>query len=291
MRGTVIPGTGFVDWLAEVVRQKRAAPPEYSAAAVAAGLNEMRSTGTRAFLDVDSLRASPDLVRAFPMPGIVFSELIAFDPARANSAVHGALDYQQETGALGEGQSFGLSPHAPYTTTRELLAQAKAAATALDMWLCIHAAETVEETEMLLHGRGPLYDFLHDAGVLAANWRAPGMRPIEYLADCGVLGPRTLLVHVNEAMDWELELVRDSGSRVVVCPGTHVFFGRGAFPLARLGEMGIRVYLGTDSLASNISLDMGREVDLACELCPAVGRDRIEAIADVSAARDFGLIL
>jgi len=59
-------------------------------------------------------------------------------------------------------------------------------------------------------------------------------------------------------------LLQESGTRAVVCPGTHVYFDRGEFPLRRLLEAGVPTYLGTDSLASNESLDMNREIDLAC---------------------------
>lgn len=135
----------------------------------------------------------------------------------------------------------------------------------------------------MLHGRGALHEFLRDRGLLPDGWRPPGLRPVPYLESCGVLGPNTLLAHLNEIDDVDLGILRRTQARAVVCPGTHVYFDRGRFPLEQLLAAGIRTFLGTDSLASNDVLDMRREVDLACELAPAVERGVIERLAETPA--------
>ncbi|MDK2971080.1 MAG: aminodeoxyfutalosine deaminase [Candidatus Sumerlaeota bacterium] len=289
LRGAIPPSTPFVEWLGQIARRKRAARPEDAQSAIAAGLFELRESGTQALLDIDSMRIAPDLIRAVEMPCLSFTEIIAFDPAEAVARLNETVAWQNAQPALAAGQGFGLSPHAPYTTTPELLATAAQAAREAGQWLCIHAAETPEETEMLLHGRGALHDFLNDFGSLPQGWKHPGMRPVEYLAASGVLGPHTLLAHLNEVTDEEIALLAKTQTRAVVCPGTHVYFGRGAFPLKRLLDAGVATYLGTDSLASNESLSMMREIDLACELEPALEPRRVAALADAQRARDFGL--
>src|SRR5690606_11172302 len=204
LRGAIPSGTPFVEWLGQVVRLKRQSIPELVQAGIALALNEMRATGTRALIDIDSMRASSEILRAFPIAAIACTEVIEFHAERAADAVRAAREYQDEVGPMGTGKHFGLSPHAPYTTTEPLLRAARAETGGRNEWLCIHAAETPEEVEMMLHGRGPLYDFLRAARVLPEGWRAPGMRPVEYLAHCGALGPRTLLVHLNEVTDDEI---------------------------------------------------------------------------------------
>lgn len=288
LRGAIAPGRPFVEWLAQVVALKRSRPHEEVASAVAAGLNQLAATETMAVLDVDSLGVAPELIRAYPMAAGVFTELIQFDAARGEALVAEAIRHQEAL-PLAPSQVYGLSPHAPYTTTEALLRAARREAGRRGQWLCIHAAETPEETELMLHGRGALCDFLHAAGALPPDWKAPAMRPVPWLAHCGVLGPRTLLVHLNDIDEEDIRLLRETQTRAVLCPGTHVYFGRGAFPLKRLLDAGIAVYLGTDSLASNESLDMRREVRLARELAPDVDARAIEALADWKRARDFGL--
>ena len=79
-----------------------------------------------------------------------------------------------------------------------------------------------------------------------------GLRPIELLAETGCLGPRTTVVHATHASDQELELVRDAGARVCVCPTTEANLGDGFAPVERLCERGIGICIGSDS---NVRID------------------------------------
>lgn len=286
LRGRIPPGLPFCEWLARVVAEKRAVDPAVSAASAIAGIEEMRRTGTTAFGDVLSMdTAATAILGAVDMKRIAFIELIEFAESRAEAAVTRGLARGSSLGGS-PSPTVGLSPHAPYTTTGALLKAAAREAEARCQWLCIHAAETPEETELLERGTGPMRELLA-APIAESGWAPPMMRPIAWLDACGALGPRTLLVHLNDATDEELRLIAARGCSAVVCPGTHVYFRRGEFPLARLLDAGIPTYLGTDSLASNDSLDMGLETMLAVMLCPSVDFERVLAIAHAGRAARF----
>ena len=282
LRGAVPAGIDFVSWLEHIVSLKRESSPAASTGAAREGIGRLRQTGTAALFDIVSMYSSVEPLeeaRRAGMNVLAFREMVEPEPQQAGDALVRTCGYRME------GLPWGLSPHAPYTVSGRLLQLTAEEARRKGRWLCIHAAETGEEVEMLVHGRGPLREFLQQ--FLPAEWKTPGMRPVEYLYECGCLGPRTLLAHVNHASGGELELLRQTGTAVVVCPGTHCWFGRGEFPLHRLLEAGVRVYLGTDSLASNEDLDMRREVRLAAELTPGVDPARIVALADARRAVDF----
>lgn len=288
LRGMIRPGLSFVDWLAQLVALKRVTDVESSRAAAAAALERAGATGTTAIGDILSLDTSAGILtegaRSAQLRAILFWELLEFHPEKTDH-VFERLDARQASIEPTESLASGLSPHAPYTTNERLLREAARRAAAAGAWLCIHAAETREETEFLLSGRGPLRDFL--APALPPGWEPPGMRPVAWLDYCGCLGPRTLLVHCNDIDDGDVRMIRERRASVVVCPGSHVYFGRGDFPLARLLDAGIDVYMGTDSLASNEDLDMAREVAIACDLTPGVSRERIAALADAARAGAF----
>lgn len=287
LAGRIPPGLPFAEWLERLVRIKRDIDPVDLLTAARSAYDRMRATGTMAVADIVSLDLSPQIFlragsgrRRF----LNFREIIGFQVEAAEAAVQEAIERQRSTEkqiTAGE----GLSPHAPYTTTAPLLRAAAREASRLGQWLCIHAAEDPSEREMLLRGKGSLRDFL--APHLDPGWAPPGMGPIQWLDDCGCLGPRTLLVHCNDVDEEDIRLIARRGCSVVVCPGTHLYFGRGPFPLARLLEAGIPVYLGTDSLASNTDLDMAREVELAAELAPGVDQEVIGALALASRAEGF----
>ncbi len=279
-------GLPFPEWLERLVAERRALTQEELEEKAAGGLAELRRSGTTALLDIVAVGAAEGLLRRERrMRSVFFHEILRFDESAASQAVADALRRQSLAGPLAPNIAVGLSPHAPYTTTSTLLRLAAQKACLHRQWLCVHAAETPEETDMFLHGRGGLREFLDP--YLPADWKPPGIRPIEWLDTHDVLGPNTLLVHCNEVSDSDLRLIRLRGASVVVCPGSHLYFNRGAFPLARLLEAGIPTYLGTDSLASNDCLDMAREVALACDLAPEVPREDIRALAEASRAAPF----
>jgi formimidoylglutamate deiminase len=79
-----------------------------------------------------------------------------------------------------------------------------------------------------------------------------GLRPIELLAECGCLGPRTTVVHATHADDRELDLIAEAGARVCLCPSTEANLGDGFAPVERLCERRIGICIGSDS---NVRID------------------------------------
>lgn len=94
---------------------------------------------------------------------------------------------------------------------------------------------------------------------------ATGRRPVEHLAELGVLGPNLCLTHMVHVDDSELDLLATSGTNVVLCPLAAV---KGAFGASRSGrhalmvERGINLLLGSDGYVS----DMARQLHLVSGL-------------------------
>ncbi len=59
-------------------------------------------------------------------------------------------------------------------------------------------------------------------------------------------------MHATHADGRELDLIRDSGSRICVCPTTEANLGDGFLPVARVRHRGIGLCIGSDS---NVRID------------------------------------
>ena len=168
----------------------------------------------------------------------------------------------------------GVSPHGAHTVGDRLLAAVGQRVGEAEGFVnTVHWAETPEEVRWLLRGDGPF-----------ASWLGPSPRcsGAERLARAGALFG-ALLVHGNHPTDGELDLLREHGAAVVHCPGSHLHFGRDPFPYASYRAAGVRVLLGTDSLASNAALDMGREALLATRTLGISAEEAWRLVTEVAA--------
>jgi cytosine/adenosine deaminase-related metal-dependent hydrolase len=102
------------------------------------------------------------------------------------------------------------------------------------------------------------------AGEVAASIAATGRRPVEHLADLGILGPHLTLVHMIALGPSEVELVRTTGTNLVHCPSASMRRGMGAIRNGRFPELaaaGVHVGLGSDGFSGK--RDVLRQVYLA----------------------------
>ena len=107
----------------------------------------------------------------------------------------------------------------------------------------------------------------------------PRVRPIEYVAAAGALTPETLVIHAVEVDHDEVAVLAASGAAVAHCPRSNARLRCGVAPVAEFLAAGVPVGLGTDSLASNDSLDMFAEMRAAlagaeCALSADRGAER-----------------
>lgn len=150
----------------------------------------------------------------------------------------------------------GLSPHSPYTVSRDLFALIAEFAIAEDVKLTIHAAESSDEDALLMRGEGFFTDFYARMNL---NWEVPRCSPVEFLDSTGVLAARPLLAHCVTVSESDIALIAESGTRIAHCPKSNAKFGHGYAPLERFLDSGIVVGLGSDSVASNNICDLLEE--------------------------------
>jgi 5-methylthioadenosine/S-adenosylhomocysteine deaminase len=111
---------------------------------------------------------------------------------------------------------------------------------------------------------------------------------VEWLERHGVLGERTLCIHVVQAHLTDLARLARSAAAVAHCPLSNAAHRHGAAPLAGFLAHGIRVGLGTDSVLSVGTPDLLAEARAARGLA-ALDADAALALATLGGARALGL--
>lgn len=128
-----------------------------------------------------------------------------------------------------DGVVIGAAIHSVRAVPREALSVIAAWAGDCSMPLHVHVSEQTAENE--------------------ACQVAYRCSPTELLADAGVLGPMTTVVHATHLGERDIDLIGSGGAHTCMCPTTERDLGDGIGPARRLQEAGSLLTLGSDSHA------------------------------------------
>jgi cytosine/adenosine deaminase-related metal-dependent hydrolase len=245
LRGKCPPSPDFTGWLRQVIAHRRATAPEQTQADIRAGLAECLRYGTTLVGDIASGGASWDALAEAPLRAVVYYELLGLSEERAATAWE-AWKWWHRARPRRRYCRPGVSPHAPYSVRSSLFLGAATA----DMPVATHLAETRAELWLLGDRCGPFVAFLKDLGVWSPDGLAEG--PDHVLRLMNGLNP-VAFAHGNYLRPDAP--VPDNGT-IVYCPRTHAAFGHPPHPFRDFQANGVRVAIGTDSLASNPDLDI-----------------------------------
>ncbi len=297
LRGQVPGGAGFVPWVERLIGARVEGAPEEDQVAIERAVAEMVAAGTVAVGEVtNSLAATAALARA-GLVGCVFHEVfgVARDAAmRRTTALLADVDARLGPGprpdACGEaGLRYSLAAHTLYTTHPDAVRAIVESARVHGRRTSLHLAEHAAERRALAHGDGPIPAWLASRVRLpASGQRWPRVGPIAFARQLGALAPHVLLVHLADARPEELDLVAASGAPVVLCPRSNLYIETRLPPLLAMRAAGLAPALGTDSLASNASLDVLAEARALGDRFSDVPAAELLAMATWNGARALG---
>jgi len=289
-------GMSFWDWIDAVgFRRDRTPSRELLAASARLGVELCAYSGVTCFGDWSYSGVAAEAIDAFGARGVVCAELFgqsmgADYRARVRSIVDEARALRSR---LSERIRVGVSPHAVYTTNPEVLKLCADLCAELDMPIGVHVAETAAEAHYTLGGVGPIADMRRRQGY---EPMISGKRPLGVLESAGLLREDTLLAHCIHLTDDEIDLIAASGASVAHCPRSNAYLGEGVMRLGRMREAGVRVGLGTDSIASCLTSDFFEEMRVALALHRASAEDAgallakdVLKLATVGGAEALGL--
>ena len=253
----------FTDWLHDIVALKAQQSLPQFRAGIQAGIILALQTGTTTVVNIESFPELITQIPRTPLRVIWCPELIDLNRISHVLPVVGG----------------GLSPHAPYTASAALYRQC----VQTGRFMTTHVAESLTEDEMFRQGRGALYDACQNLGRPMTDCGHSG--PVELLQSYGVLGKNCLAVHANYLTDTDVQLLAATETSVAHCPKTHRFFGRATPPVLQLLQAGVNVCLGTDSLASNDTLNLFAEMRELAQVFPQLLPEQILRLATTQAAR------
>lgn len=275
MAGQIPPPKTFPDWVKNILAFKAHWSFSEFAESWLKGAHMLIEHGTTTVADIESVpELPPETWKSTPLRMISFLEMTGVKSQRtARDLLDEALDWL-ERWPRSETKEAGLSPHALYSTSPDLMRAAAQLAAERNLLLTTHLAESEAEHQMFADAKGPFYDWLK--GQRKMDDCGHGS-PVQLAADYGLLSERMLLVHANYLSAGDIERIALSGASVVHCPRSHAYFGHARFPYDELAKAGVNICLATDSLASTVKaggrspeLDLWQEMQAFAKSYPGV---------------------
>ncbi|MGZ8377277.1 MAG: amidohydrolase family protein [Gemmatirosa sp.] len=259
------------------------------------GVLEGLASGVTTYADTTASGVPLDALVECGARGIVYQEVFGPDAAQREAAMDGL---RARVAALRARATplvqVGVSPHAVYSVHEELLLDACAWALGESLPIAMHVSESAAEIAFVREGEGPFAEFLRGRGITVGR-RAHS--PVHLLAELGIAATaRPLLIHGVRFDESDVALAAHYDCPVAHCPASNAKLGHGVAPLRTLLDAGVRVGLGTDSVASNNRLDLLDESRTAAlqqraalARADALSADEALRLATIGGARALGL--
>jgi cytosine/adenosine deaminase-related metal-dependent hydrolase len=240
--------------------------------------------------EVSNRLASSAVLSTLPIAGCVFHEVFGLRQDTAELTLGSARQERAQFGAWPAQLRYALAPHTVYTLhpaiARQILALVRADGGKARSSL--HLAEHASERAFLQSGAGPFAEWLAARQTSPLDWQAPGCDPVQHAGDLGALAPDVIAVHLTDARPDEIRRIAQAGNPVVLCPRSNLHIELKLPPLLEILHAGIRPGLGTDSLASNASLDPLAEARALHQRFPSAPPAQLLAMASGWGAAALG---
>lgn len=270
LRGLVPEHTGMAGFAGQVVGKRKHISPEENEMAIKKALQEIWESGTQALGDICNEATTAPFKKDFP--ALFCYNFVEIFGMRENMA-----DAIWEKGLSllpffeGENQETNLTLHAPYSLSLALREKAKTYfSQAKNKVVSIHLLESKAEREIFETKTGDFATFYQKIGIDFQGF--PNKSPIKYVLSPFESTQPLLLVHNTEMSEIELDFILShfSNAFFCLCPRSNRFI-HNTFPdISLFLKYKHRICLGTDSLASNHSLEMLAEIYAIQQRFPAV---------------------
>jgi cytosine/adenosine deaminase-related metal-dependent hydrolase len=289
MKGRILPGSGMVDFLIQVMKF-RSLPLEEVQAAIASAEAAMWESGIVAVGDICN---TADTIPAKSSSRLLyrnFIETMGFIPATAQQrfAVARSVFDQFELALPGMN---AIVPHAPYSVSPALLQLI--ASFPGNRFLSLHNQESEAETAFLKDGTGDmrrLYEFL---GIDISFYQPSGLSSPKLMLPPFNNQQQLILVHDVHTTNADLQWIQATQKELpalffCVCANANLYIGNGLPDIELLRKQGAALVLGTDSLSSNQQLSILEELRTIAEHFPEIPTTELLQWATLDGAKALG---
>ncbi len=288
MKGLFRKGTGMAGFIDQINELRDTSSMEDKLAALKEAFDSLWNQGVVAMADISNCDDSFAIKASHPLYTRTFLEVFGAEPSECKTVMSYVLALQKK--ALALGLDAAPTPHSCYTMSPQLV-EASSAEGLKSGFLSFHSEESAEEEEMMMYGRGPMWDNRVRNGIPTPP--VTGTSSLEYFLDrlrAAVGSPvegHVLLVHecclTAEGAALAKKVLKEPF--LAVCPLSNLFIHNTLPPIPVMRDSGIPICVGTDSLSSNDKLCIVDELFCLQEAFPSLTLQELLQWACLNGAR------
>ncbi|MDY0201965.1 MAG: amidohydrolase family protein [Tenuifilaceae bacterium] len=253
LKEQVTPKTGLADFVNQI-RNSRLRGLNADENSICNALDEIRRTGTVALADICNTTHSYTAKQQSQIGFVNFVEVLGLDNEKAQQVMDRAMDTKRKLSQLLGSKNF-LTPHSVYALSTKLWEQLAESLTRNEI-ISIHFAESKAEEQFTQSLSGPIAQNYKDWDL--PFYDVPKGRPIDIVRQYLPKEAKILFIHntfLTREQARELNTYF-SNAYFVLCPTSNIYIENTLPNIIMLNELGLRIALGTDSLASSHTLSI-----------------------------------
>ncbi len=289
LRGSIPEKQGLPRFIKQVQAQRLPVSSEDFAESMQAADATMKQNGIVAAGDISNVLDSFSVKQHSRIHYYTFFERFGFDPDTSRYIFNEVVELK-ETCEREYNLPASPCPHAPYSTSTELIRLISDYCDQNTLAFSIHNQESNEENRMFRNKSGSLYDQLLQFGVLFDHWHVPGISSLQAIATFLPEKANCLLVHNTFTDEQDIKEVTGRRNNIywVLAPNANQYIENTLPPIQLLRKHRQTIAIGTDSYASNQSLSILDELKTIHKAFPDIPLDELLLWATLNGARALG---
>lgn len=282
-------GDGLVDFIKAILTIRKEAQYNDDEVTEAARLadQQMYDNGIVAVGDIANTGITIDIKKSSKLYYHTFVETFSFLPERAQTVFDSAVELVEKFKPL----SVSLTPHAPYTVSKELFKLIKRYSDNGKNLISIHNQECEDENKFYRYKLGAfndLYDFL---GLDIDYFKPQARNSLQSVIPLLTSNQEILLVHNTCTNLKDIYFIKrfDRHINWCFCPNANLYIEKRLPKINLFLDQGFNITLGTDSLASNNKLCILSEMGVIQQKFPTIGLEQLIQWGTLNGAEFLGI--
>lgn len=279
-------GEGLIAFIKQVQKNRNADESAVIDAAAKAD-EEMQQNGIVAVGDISNSAVSVSVKTNSKLYYHNFIEVFGFDPKNADAVFSNALAIQEQFKPM----ATSITPHAAYSVSKELFKLIRKEAEFKNSVLSIHNQESDEENKLYRYKQGSFLDFYDQLGLDISYFKPQARNSLQSVIPILSNKQNVLMVHNTYTNMKDVYFTRRFDRKIswCFCPEANLYIENALPKVDLFTHHGFNITLGTDSLASNKSLCILKEMRILQENFPFLELENLVEWGTINGAKFLGI--